>query len=167
MLVTPSLKYEESFYRYVKELADEDPYPYPLTFDYSDFAHYVTLLQHYSEGKALPDSLVPNTTFWLIENNEMVACSHLRHVLNDSLRFAGGHIGVGVRPSMRGKGYGRKILDLTLVKAYKMDISEVHVHCYESNLASRAMIESVGGQFDSSTYIESKNEKILRFIHSQ
>jgi predicted acetyltransferase len=62
--------------------------------------------------------LVPHSTFWLIDGQgEILAVSKLRHALTDYLLKWGGHIGYGVRPVMRRRGYGTEILRLTLLKA--------------------------------------------------
>ena len=43
-----------------------------------------------------------------------------------------------------------------------MDISEIHVHCAKTNIASARMIKTNGGEFDSEVLDE--NETIMRFI---
>lgn len=166
MLITPTVKYEDSYRAYIKELGSEERYPYPLDLDHSDFPQFVEMLNHYSKGLHLPAHLVPNTTYWLVKDNEIVGCSHLRHRLNDGLRFAGGHIGLGVRPSKRGLGYGEELLNLTLGKAAEIKINDVHIHCYESNVISTSLIVSSGAKLNSTVNADGKNEKILRFVYS-
>ena len=169
MLITPNVKYEASYNEYIRELGSEERYPYPLDLDHSDFASFIDTLNGYSKGQNLPQNLVPNTTFWLIENLEIVGCSHLRHWLNDTLRFAGGHIGLGIRPSRRGQGYGMKLLNLTLDKASEIGIDDVHIHCYKSNKISSSLITASGAKLKSigNVVVDSKNEKVLRFVHSR
>ncbi len=165
MLITPTIDYEESYKRYIKELGDEERYPYPLDLDHRNFAHLVATLNNYAKGMDLPSHLVANTTFWLIENNEIVACSHLRHTLNEALAFAGGHIGIGVRPSMRKQGIGQKLLQLTIQQAVLLGINQVHIHCYKSNPSSIKLIESVGAKLDSTVALKNSEEEVLRFIY--
>ena len=172
MLITPTIRYEDSYHEYIKELGSETRYPYPLDLDHRDFPRLVEKLNGYAHGVNLPDHLVPNTTFWLVEGDDIVGCSHLRHRLNDALRTAGGHIGLGIRPSRRGLGYGTQLLNLTLEKATLMGITEVHIHCYESNKVCASLILSVGAKLASTLNVEDQNnenhqsEKILRFIYS-
>ncbi|MEK4237161.1 GNAT family N-acetyltransferase [Paenibacillus sp. FSL H7-0714] len=45
----------------------------------------------------------------------------MRHSLNDRLLQMGGHIGFGVRPSMRLKGYATELLRQSLIKAREMN----------------------------------------------
>jgi predicted acetyltransferase len=62
--------------------------------------------------------------------------SNLRHNLNDNLYICGGHIGYGIRPDQRRKGYATKILKLTLIEAKKKGIENVLVTCNPENLGS-------------------------------
>lgn len=165
MLINPLVELEDSYVNYIKELGSEERYPYPMDLDCSNFSAFVQLLSDYSEGINLPSHMVPNTTFWLIENQEIIGCSHLRHTLNDSLKHAGGHIGLGVRPSFRGKGVGKRLLSQTIERANKMGISAVHIHCYKSNISSTKLIESSGAILHSTIDLEDSSETVLRFIH--
>ena len=71
-----------------------------------------------SNGIGIPDGFVPHETFWLIaDDSEVVAVSNLRHRLTESLRKEDGHIGFGVHPSVRRRGYGTIVLAETLKKA--------------------------------------------------
>ena len=107
--------------------------------------------------------MVPNTTYWLIHKNQIVACSHLRHTLNESLRHAGGHIGLGVRPSYRGKGLSTYMLNKTLEKARQHNINPVHIHCYADNDASIAMITACNGQLMDSLDL-SDAKTVLKYV---
>ncbi len=164
--ITPDKTYEDSFKNYIKELGSEERYPYPLDIPADDFEKYVETLHNYSQGKDLPDWLVPNTTFWLIFNSEIVACSHVRHQLNSELIQAGGHIGLGVRPSFRGRGFSNLLLDLTIQQARAMGIKEIHIHCFENNLASKQMIQNAGGLLTSRIDNYQANQHLLRYVVS-
>lgn len=163
-LIEPTLCYKNSYNEYLKELGSEERYPYPLDLEHADFPALIARLKGYSKGQNLPLGFVPNTTFWLIKDEEIIACSHLRHRLNDELKHAGGHIGLGVRPSMRAKGFGKILILSTIDKAKQMGIRQVHIHCYESNRCSRALLLSIGARLLSSLDIEGKQDKVLRFV---
>jgi predicted acetyltransferase len=162
-LILPTIELKRSYEQYITELGDEERYPYPLDLPYSDFEHLVHTLTQYSKGNELPDWMVTNSTFWLVENDNILACSHLRHTLNESLMAAGGHIGLGVRPSARGKGLGKKLLAQTLEQAKILEIKEVHIHCYESNTASCNLIKGFDAYLHSKEKMES-GETLLRYI---
>ena len=65
----------------------------------------------------MPDeNNVPSRTFFLIResDNKIVGMINIRLVLNERLEKFGGHIGYGIRPSERGKGYNKINLYLGL-----------------------------------------------------
>jgi predicted acetyltransferase len=137
-----------------------------MDFDYSDFPALIKKLTNYSKGMGLPDWLVPNTTYWLINGNEIIGVSHLRHHLNSALLESGGHIGLGVRPSYRGKGYGNILLDLTINEAKELGIDDIHIHCHKDNKVSSQMIQSSGGILIDEIKEDGTDKIIVRYIIS-
>ena len=81
--------------------------------------------------------------------NIFVGAVNIRHYLNDKLRFSGGHIGDGIRPSERGKGLGTEMIALALEECRKLGISEVLMCCKKTNLASARTIEKNGGVLEN------------------
>jgi len=75
----------------------------------------------------------------------LVGVLKLRHYLNEFLEKHGGHIGYGIRPSERRKGYGDKILQLALPEAKKLGLEKVLLTCNDDNLGSISIIEKSGG----------------------
>jgi len=69
-----------------------------------------------SEGLDLPDGYVPDTYFFLWDDNKIVGLFKIRHYLNDFLRKGAGHIGYGILPEYRGKGYAKQGLLLAIEK---------------------------------------------------
>ena len=65
--------------------------------------------------------------------------------MNDSLLISGGHIGDGIRPSERNKGYGTKMIALALEKCKQMNITKVLMVCDKDNIASSKTIIKNGG----------------------
>lgn len=163
-LQAPSIELQGSYRAYIAELQNEERYPYPLDLPHDDFGSLISLLSDYAKGVNLPDWLVPNTTYWLVANGEIVACSHLRHNLNEALEQAGGHIGLGVRPSYRGKGLSKLLLKLTLAEANKKGIQQVHIHCFDDNKASIALIEGVGAKLQSTFVGEDGAKNVHRYV---
>jgi predicted acetyltransferase len=74
----------------------------------------------------------------------------------------GGHIGYGIRPSERRKGYATQILSLALEKTKVLGINKVLVVCDTNNIGSRKTIISNGGVPDKD-YIEQDGNIISRF----
>lgn len=116
--------------------------------DSTPFPDYVKKLERWSLGLDLPDNFVPNTFLFGVIENRIVGRVSIRHVLNDYLASVGGHIGYGVVPSERQKGYGTRMLNLALPVAASLGISRVLVTCDDDNVGSRKIIEKNGGVFE-------------------
>ena len=117
--------------------------------DSSDFADYVHRLETYSDGKDMPHPRVPGTTFFLMDEEQAVirGVVNVRHQLNDFLKRGGGHIGYGVPPSQRGRGYATLMLKLSLEFAYDRGIEAVLLTVEPDNPASQKVILNNGGVF--------------------
>ena len=71
-----------------------------------EFKEYVQRREANSRGLQLPDGFVPSTVYILEnEDGEYVGIFNFRHCLNDFLRNGPGHIGYGIGPKYRGRGY--------------------------------------------------------------
>lgn len=162
-LALPSLGYESSYRAYIRELGDEVRYPFPLDFEHKDFPVLLRRLSEFANGINLPVGFVPSSTYWLVQDGELVGVSNLRHYLNDRIRHHGGHIGVGIRPSFRGRGLGNLLLASTIEEARKKGITELHIHCLKSNVASAKMIARNGGVLDSEVRDEGSDRIIRRY----
>ncbi len=99
---------------------------------------------------------VPATTYFTVRksDNKIVGTVQLRHELNDDLRKRGGHIGYGIAPSERGKGYGTMQLSLVLEKARQLGISHVMISCDRTNFASASVAIKNGGKLEWDGYDE-------------
>ena len=122
---------------------------------YEQFKNWLIENVNYSNGTGLEDWMVPQTTYWLFDDDTPVGIGRIRHYLNDSLRKDGGHIGYAISYIYRGKGYGNEILRLLLVKTNEMGIREVHVGANKDNEKSNKIIKTNGGKLIRET--EEKN----------
>jgi len=112
-----------------------------------DVLVFVDVCTDHALGRNLPSGWVRQTTFWLVRDGRTIlGCSRLRHGLNHFLAERGGHIGYDVRPSERRRGYGTRLLQLTLSEARKIGLTRVLVTADDSNVASWRIIERNGGQ---------------------
>ena len=151
-LVKPSAAYGKYYLSYLREIREnqEEPIPFVLQYDASDIHSLVKRCEDDSQGINLPAGFIPHTTYWLVKDDALViGVSNLRHWLTPSLEREGGHIGIGIRPSERGQGYGRLLLGETLVKARAMGIRRVLMTCNQTNTASINTIIKNGGVLDS------------------
>ena len=111
--------------------------------DYHDFDHYLENLEN-SEPQ---NGWVPDSVFFLLdmERNILLGAVNIRHYLNDYLLQFGGHIGDGVRPSERRKGYATEMIRLSLVECKKLGINRVLMVCDKTNVGSAKSIIKNGG----------------------
>ncbi|HZE86594.1 MAG TPA: GNAT family N-acetyltransferase [Methylomirabilota bacterium] len=168
-LVCPSIKHKNSFIQAVKEYhavdSDDRKDIYELKVEelQNNFPSYISKLLSESQGKNLPEGYVPQTTYWLIDNNEFIGRVSIRHSLTEHLLKEGGHIGYDVRPSKRKMGYGTKILELSLSKAKKLGIHKILVTCNETNIGSKKIIEANGGIFEDHLELDEGKLAKLRY----
>ena len=151
---------------YVNEIraVGEPPAPWVLERHADDFAGLVRWLNEQSQGVGLKEGWVASSTFWLASSDERIlGVVNLRHKLTDKLRDFGGHIGYGVRPSERNKGYATRMLRLTLDKARALGIHRVLVTCDADNIASQRVILKNGGVLDSESYSEQAGRVTQRY----
>ena len=164
-LVAPSAANKVSYRALVREFTDrgEPLVPFPLSFANDNFEAVRALLAGCAQGIGIPPGFVPHSTFWLVEGDEVVGVSNLRHRLTDALRIEGGHIGYGIRPTARGRGLGREILRLTLAEARRRGIESVLLTCAKANAASAAVIAANGGRLAAEEFIASRGEVVQRW----
>ncbi|CAM3799766.1 GNAT family N-acetyltransferase [Rheinheimera salexigens] len=153
-LVTPSIKYQQSYCDYIAELANEERYPFPLDFDFTDFEALLAKLADYAAGKNLPAGYVPSSTLWLVDNDQLLGVTNIRHYLNEQIKHCGGHIGLGIRPSYRGKGLGNLLMRLSIAHLKQKGVTPIHIHCYQDNYASANCIISNGGVLESELVLD-------------
>ena len=117
--------------------------------------------KEYAESK----NKVPGTTFFTIResDNKIVGMVNLRHYLNDYLKNFGGHIGYGIRPTERRKGYAKIQLYLCLLEAKKLKIDRVRIDCIDTNIGSEKTMQALGGIYERSTYIKEKNKTLKKY----
>lgn len=101
--------------------------------------------------------LVPATVYFAVVDGEIVGMLQIRHKLNAHLMQNGGHIGYGVRPSRRRRGYATKMLALALDKAHELGIDKALITCDKANTASAKTILSNGGVLENEVAEENGN----------
>ena len=112
--------------------------------DFHDFDNYLKNLDTMEETK---DGWVPDTTLFCFDRNRniFVGAVNIRHYLNDKLLKTGGHIGDGVRPSERKKGYATAMIGLALNECKRLGINKVLICCDKDNIGSAKSIINNGG----------------------
>lgn len=102
------------------------------------------------------------TTFFSIRaaDGNIIGSIQLRHSLTPELKQHGGHIGYGVRPTRRGKGYGTAQLRLALAEAKKINIPWVMIICDKNNIPSGKTAVSCGGYLSGENVFNGKAQLI-------
>ncbi len=94
---------------------------------------------------AIQTNWVNCSTYFAVIGNRIVGTIQIRHSLNEFLLGYGGHIGYGVRPSERHKGYATEMLRLALGKCHELGIEKALVTCDNDNIGSMSTIIKNGG----------------------
>ncbi len=166
ILIEPTTSLRESYDSLVREFVSrgEQLIPFVLSFPYDDFEGLVRSFQELKAGRGLPAGFVSHSTYWLVRaGKQIVGVSNLRHRLTPKLEREGGHIGYGVRPSERQKGYGTVLLAKTLERARAEGLTRVLITCGKSNIGSVRVILRNGGVFDSEEFIPEREEIVQRY----
>lgn len=131
-----------------------------------DFASYLDLLDANEKGERLPFGYVSATVLCAFVGDDLVGRLTIRHTLNEFLLKVGGHIGYGVVPGFRRKGYAKSMLALSLPIAKSLGINQVLVTCDDDNVGSIKTIESCGGRLENKVEVaEGKPLKRRYWIH--
>jgi len=160
-LVEPSAEYEKAFIEMIHEWEQtgEKMVPFVLRMDMSDFEVYLQTLYQMKTEVTEGKKTVNSSTFWLVSSHDetrTIGAVNIRHDLNEHLLKIGGHIGFGIRPSERGKGYATQMLALALVEARRLGLAKVLITCDEDNLGSQKTILNNGGVLENKTFFNGK-----------
>ncbi len=79
------------------------------------------------------------------DNNKLIGLLSIRYELPENLVEVYGHIGYGVRPSERNKGYATTMLAYALSVCKEKGMDKALLGCYKDNLASAKTIQKNGG----------------------
>ena len=119
--------------------------------DYRDFDHYLDQL----EIREPTDGKVPDSTFFCldIDRDLFVGAVNIRHDLTAKMLVNAGHIGDGIRPSERRKGYATAMIGLALKEAKKLGINRVLMVCDKRNIGSAKSIMNNGGILENEVIV--------------
>ena len=130
--------------------------------DENKIDEYLKQLSDYEHAKKLPKSWVPETRFWLLDDDNFVGSFSIRHALTPHLEQIGGHIAANISPKYRGKYSSFIGVKLCLEEAYKIGLKRVLMTCDEKNSTSyRAIIglmNMYGGEQIEDSFVDGHNE---------
>jgi predicted acetyltransferase len=140
---------DEAAFRAAHRAMDADGFTFGLGLEAEmPWRAYLRMLADQRAGVNLPAGRVPATFVVADVAGQIVGRASIRHELNESLRREGGHIGYGVLPQHRRRGYATEILRQSLVIARANGVGRVLVTCDDDNIGSIAVIEAGGGRLD-------------------
>ena len=143
----PALDYRQRFLAAAEEFDLEGAEALGFERDHAgrDFEKFVRDCASWDRGLDLPEGWIPQSTFWLVDEDGYVGSIHIRHELTPALLEFGGNIGYAVRPSRRRRGHATEMLRLALVEARAIGLERALITCDTTNTASRKVIEANGG----------------------
>ena len=107
-----------------------------------------------SKGIDLKEGYVPQTYYFLWDDDQIVGVFKIRHYLTDALIKGAGHMGYAIGLNFRGKGYASKGIKLAIEKAKDLiREDEIYTSVHLDNIASLKAQEKNGA------YIESQDEE--------
>ncbi len=144
---------ERSFMDALDEFRRETPaFEFALDFDRADsFLEYVRKLDNWSRGEELPNGYVPAGFYVGVVDGEVVGRVSVRFQLNDFLAKIGGHVGYGVRPSQRRRGYATEMLRQAIPICAAHGVTRALLTCDLNNIGSIKVIERFGGVLEGVT----------------
>ncbi len=145
-LVKLTKEYKSQLFDMMEEWlsVEQDFSPYMIRRnDYRDFEYYLENL----EIKEETEDRVPDSIYFALdeERNIFLGAIDIRHYLNHNLCHTGGHIGDGIRPSERRKGYATEMIGLALEKCRELGMKKVMMTCDKDNIGSAKSIMNNGG----------------------
>lgn len=165
-LAKPDLTYFEQYNDMMREWIDSNSQIAPWFLDkplenieeYAKLVQWLDECENANQDKAFCSA----TSFFVIdENGRLVGATSLRHYLTIEGFNTWGHIGYGVRPSERRKGYATQMLKLTLDEARNKKMYNILIAAHKSNIGSCKVIENCHGVLENTVEDPNNNNELI------
>ena len=94
----------------------------------------------------MPEWFVPETYYYLWDDDKLVGEFRIRHYLTEALKTGSGHIGYSIKREYRGQEYGTRGLAMTLDLVRKIvPEEEIYLRVLKENVPSYKAITKNGG----------------------
>lgn len=166
-LEKPRLFHKEKYLEYIEEWESNGEVLIPESSQVGEntYETWLQQLEMFSSRATCPLGYVPADTFFAVNcNGDIVGVINIRHELNEYLEDTGGHIGYGVRPGYRCKGYAKEMMQL--IKEYaknELSLSKLLVTCIQSNSISAKTIIASGGVLEDERFDQYDGELTQRY----
>lgn len=122
-------------------------YPYNnIDLARGNFAEFVREADEEAAGIGLPPGIPPQTTFVLVDGDQVIGEVRYRPWLDEPYEQFNGHAAYNLRPTARGRGAATAGLDLLLDEARRDELSGILLTVEGENPASVRVIETNGGR---------------------
>ncbi|WP_215115544.1 GNAT family N-acetyltransferase [Exiguobacterium sp. s80] len=161
-LVKPSVHLEAEYLDFLAEWEQsrEPIVPSVVSKTFLPLADF--LEEQEQEALTAPENWVTHSTYWFYDGKQIVGAVNFRHDLSDGLKQIGGHIGYGIRPSARKRGYATEGLRQALEVAKERGLESVLITCSADNIASGRVIEANGGE-ELESFMKEDGSRVRRF----
>lgn len=155
-LIRPLAEYKDSYLEALREYHAEKRYLYQdihgLNANFDQFIKELRAEKGYPH-QPYQDWVEPvrETVVWMVKDGDYLGSVDIRHRLNWHLEKWGGHVHFVIRPSIRGKGFGKKILKKAIPIINYLGIDKALLTVSPDNAAGIKIIESCGGKFEDKT----------------
>lgn len=155
-LIRPSIEYKDDYLKALREYHAEGRYTYQdidrLNADFESFINELKAEKGYPH-QPYQDWVDPvsETIVWLVKDGTYIGTVDIRHRLNWHLEKWGGHVHFNIRPSLRGKGYGIKILKKAMPIINYLGIDKALITIDPKDKAAIRIVESCGAEFEDET----------------
>lgn len=167
-LVRPSAEYKENYLKALEEYHAEGRYLHQdlqkLSGNFEEFVKALNTEKGYPH-QPYQDWVepVPETIVWLVKDDTYIGTVDIRHRLNWHLEKWGGHVHFNIRPSMRGKGYGKKMLQKAIPIINYIGVDRALITLSPDNKAAIQIVESIGAEFEDETAATDKFPAMRRY----
>ena len=167
-LVVPNITHQKEAINFIQEFKEYNSNINGTgrLYDYLDnYDDWLMKLENDLDYDNIKPNKVPGNTYFAIRegDDKIVGMINIRHKLNDYLIKRGGHIGYGVRPTERQKGYATEILSLGLKRCKELGIKKALITCDKDNIGSAKTIQKNNGILENEFLDEESNKITQRY----
>lgn len=167
-LIRPTVEFKASYLEALEEFHKEGRYLYQdisrLNGDFEGFINELLIEKGYPH-QPYQDWVepVPETIIWMVKDDQYIGTVDIRHRLNWHLEKWGGHVHFNIRPSMRGLGFGSKILKKAMPIINYLGIDKALITIRPDDKAGIKIVESCGAVFEDETQATDKFPAMRRY----
>ncbi len=152
-LEIPEKKHEQEYLEMIKEFTDNKEIIIPGSANLKEWENYQDFLtrikRNRETGNPKHDNAISYIYFLINDEEQVVGAVRIDPVLSEALRYDGGNIGYGIRPSQRRRWYATIWLKLALEKSKERWLDKVMLTCNKENIWSSKAIKNNGWIRDS------------------